>query len=138
MPRRKPSPELPAESSGAVEAVTPPSEIVVSAEHGETHETTIGEHTEENSPNLPNPEAPEPPVMARLRQKAQEEAESGTGAPKGPHPYEYTINSPGNVPEAHRDSNYDIDTALIDDHLQRCHEIGTTPQIPGLLIGRRV
>lgn len=138
MPRKKTSPESPAESSGAVEESREQSEIVVSAEHGETNETTTGEHTGGNSPNLPNPEAPEPPVMARLRQKAVEEAQDGTGAAKGPHPYSYQINAPGNVPEAYRDKAYEVDTALIDDHLQRCHDIGTTPQIPGLLIGRKV
>lgn len=138
MPRKKTLPELPAESSGGEQAETPPSETAVSAEHGETNETITGEHTEENSQNLPSPEVPEPPVMARLRQKAEEEAQEGTGAAKGPHPYSYQINAPGSVPDAYRDKAYEIDTALIDDHLQRCHDIGTTPQIPGLLIGRKV
>lgn len=125
MPRKKPSPESPAASSGVVEAETLPSET----------------GSIESSPESPEPTPtiePEPPVMARLRQKAEEEAQEGTGAAKGPHPYSYQINAPGNVPEAYRDKAYEIDTALIDDHLQRCHDIGTTPQIPGLLIGRKV
>lgn len=125
MPRKKTSPESPAESSGVVEAETLP-DVTGSIE---------------SSPESPEPTPtiePEPPVMARLRQKAEEEAQEGTGAAKGPHPYSYQINAPGNVPEAYRDKAYEIDTALIDDHLQRCHDIGTTPQIPGLLIGRKV
>ena len=135
MPRRKPSPELPAESSGAVKAETPPSETGKIESSPEPSEPTPSTSEESETNTSSSDEAP---VMARLRQKAEGELQEGRGATKGPHPYTYEINSPGNVPDAYRDGNYDIDTALIDEHLQCCFNIDTTPQIPGLLIGRRV
>lgn len=135
MPRKNPSPELPAESSGVVEVEAPPVEtgrIESSPEPSEPMPST----NEESEASISI--SAEPPVMPRLRQKAEEEAQDGTGAMKGPHPYEYTINAPGSVPDAYRNAEYEIDSALIDDHLQRCYNIDTNPQIPGLMIGRKV
>lgn len=135
MPRKKPSPESPAESSGVVEAESVPVETGKTESSPAPSEPT--QSTSEDSEAIIS-SSDDAPVMARLRQKAEEEAQDGTGAAKGPHPYSYQINAPGSVPDAYRDKAYEIDTALIDDHLQRCHDIGTTPQIPGLLIGRKV
>jgi hypothetical protein len=140
MPRKKTSPKSPAESSGVVEAVKGPSETAAAETTPDLPtptESELSNLTPVSDSSLSSRPEPDAPVMERLKQKAREEAQEGRGATKGPHPYEYTINAPGNVPEAYRDGNYDIDTALIDDHLQRCHDIGTTPQIPGLLIGRK-
>ena len=79
----------------------------------------------------------EPPVFARLRQKAQEEAQNGAVGPKGPHRYDYTIDNAGMVPAAFRDESYSVSDELIQAHFQDAHEHGRNPVIAGLMIGMR-
>ena len=76
--------------------------------------------------------------MQRLHQKAREEAENGTGATKGPHPYEYQVSDSSAIPEAFRDANYDVSDALIQAHMQDCWNHNRQVIIKGLLIGQRV
>ena len=76
--------------------------------------------------------------MQRLRQKAKEEAENGTGATKGPHRYEYSVAALSAVPDAFRDENYNVDHGKIDASLQDAWDHDRNPQISGLMIGRKV
>lgn len=76
--------------------------------------------------------------MERLRQKAAEEAENGTGATKGAHPYEYTFADRNAVPASFRDEHYDISDALIQAHMQDCWQHDRQVIIAGLMIGQRV
>lgn len=78
------------------------------------------------------------PVIEALRQKAKEEAENGSGAPKGPHPYEYQIVDKVAVPEAFRASDYAICRDKIEANLQDAWDHGRNPVIPGVMIGVRV
>lgn len=74
-------------------------------------------------------------MFARLRQKAEEEAQNGSGGPKGPHPYEYTVDNAGLVPAAFRDDSYSVSDDLIQSHLQDAYDHGRNPVIAGLMIG---
>lgn len=82
-------------------------------------------------------ETPEPPVFARLRQKAEQEAVNGSGGPKGPHPYEYTIDNAGLVPAAFRDESYNVSDELIQAHFQDAYDHGRNPVVSGLMIGMK-
>lgn len=146
MPRKAKSP---VESSGAVVEETQPSAIVSDESTSDTATSgTISLNTSTDSvleststtdaPSTPSvEETPEPPVFARLRQKAEEEAVNGSGGPKGPHPYEYTVDNAGLVPAAFRDDAYSVSDDLIQAHLQDAYDHGRNPVIAGLMIGMR-
>lgn len=137
------------ESSGAVVEETQPSAISSSASSSSTGEggedslnTSMDSVTEltpaTNVPSTPSvDETPEPPVFARLRQKAEQEAVNGSGGPKGPHPYEYTIDNAGLVPAAFRDESYNISDELIQAHFQDAYDHGRNPVVSGLMIGMK-
>ena len=147
MPRKAKSP---VESSGAVVEETKQSETSPADATPELPKPT--ESTSEKSQPLSDKsylpeeptanlssaeETPEPPVFARLRQKAEEEAVNGSGGPKGPHPYEYTVDNAGLVPAAFRDDSYSVSDELIQSHLQDAYDHGRNPVIAGLMIGMR-
>jgi len=95
-------------------------------------------HSTRSDVTIPAPSETEVPVMQRLRQKAQQEAENGVGAPKGKHPYEYSVASFPAIPAAFRDENGDVDHDKINTHLQDLYDHDRSPIITGLMIGRRV
>ena len=146
MPRKA---KLPVESSGAVVEETPPSATLSDVSTPDTGTSGAGclaismdsvlESTSTtNAPSTPSvAETPEPPVFARLRQKAEEEAVNGSGGPKGPHPYEYTIDNAGLVPAAFRDESYNISDELIQAHFQDAYDHGRNPVVSGLMIGMK-
>jgi len=135
------------ESSGAVVEETQPSAISSDVSTPDTGTSGAGclsismdsvlESTSTtNAPSTPSvEETPEPPVFARLRQKAEQEAVNGSGGPKGPHPYEYTIDNAGLVPAAFRDESYNVSDELIQAHFQDAYDHGRNPVVSGLMIG---
>lgn len=127
-------------SSGADAEETQPETTATEEATGETG--TSGSGSLVISPpsdvTIPAPSETEVPVMQRLRQKAQQEAEDGSGAPKGKHPYEYSVASFAAIPAAFRDENGDVDHDKISAHLQDLYDHERSPIITGLMIGRRV
>ena len=135
------------ESSGAVAVETPPSATLSDESTSDTStsgtaslaisvESVLESTSTTSAPLMPSTEdTPEPPVFARLRQKAEQEAVNGSGGPKGPHPYEYTIDNAGLVPAAFRDESYNVSDELIQAHFQDAYDHGRNPVVSGLMIG---
>lgn len=111
------------ESFGALEDETPNG-------GAPTPETEIEEHVNSHSFG-------ETPAMAEMRQRMEQKA-AAEPAP-APHPYEWRIVSSKIVPFHYRDpSTGEVSEEKIREHIAYCWRIETPPEIPGVLISRKL